>query len=104
MNPLTQSKKITILPLLITLTLVCFGLSPATRAVLPPPDGGYPGGNTAEGEDALFSLTTGIVNTAIGFNALFSNANAAVILRLVLTRSFPTQAAAIMLPSVLTRS
>ena len=75
MNPLTQSKKITILPLLITLTLVCFGLSPATRAVLPPPDGGYPGGNTAEGEDALFSLTTGIVNTAIGFSALFSNTN-----------------------------
>ena len=29
------------------------------RAVVPPPDGGYPNGNTAEGEDALFSLTTG---------------------------------------------
>jgi hypothetical protein len=29
------------------------------RAVVPPPDGGYPGGNTAEGQNALFSLTTG---------------------------------------------
>jgi hypothetical protein len=29
--------------------------------------------NTAQGEDALFSLTTGVKNTAIGFNALYSN-------------------------------
>ena len=27
----------------------------------PPPDGGYPGQNTAEGEQALLSLTTGVV-------------------------------------------
>jgi hypothetical protein len=59
--------------LLIPLALGCFALSPAARAVLPAPDGGYPGENTAEGDDALFSLTTGIDNTAIGFNALFSN-------------------------------
>src|SRR5213593_661659 len=59
--------------LLIPLALGCFALSPAARAVLPAPDGGYPNENTAEGEDALFSLTTGIANTAIGFNALFSN-------------------------------
>ena len=46
------------------------------RAVDPPPDGGYPNQNTAEGcEDALFSLTTGSGNTVIGFNALFSNTN-----------------------------
>src|SRR5437763_7183522 len=43
------------------------------RAVDPPPDGGYPNYNTAEGDDALFSLTTGFDNTAIGFEALFSN-------------------------------
>ena len=73
MNPLTQSKNSTILPLLIALALVCFGLSPAARAVVPPPDGGYPGSNTAEGDNALFSLTTGTGNTAIGFDALFSN-------------------------------
>ncbi len=43
-------------------------------AVSPPPDGGYPGGNTAEGDDALFNLSkNGYYNTAIGFHALFSN-------------------------------
>ena len=36
--------------LLITLALLCFGLLPTTQAVVPPPDGGYPGGNTAEGK------------------------------------------------------
>jgi uncharacterized coiled-coil protein SlyX len=45
---------------------------PASRAVSPPPDGGYPGGNTAEGQSALFSLTTGIDNTAVGFSSLLS--------------------------------
>jgi hypothetical protein len=58
---------------LIPLVLAAFALSPAAKAVDPPPDGGYPGANTAEGEDALFSLTTGTNNTAIGFNALYSN-------------------------------
>jgi hypothetical protein len=53
--------------------LACFALSPAVRAVSPPPDGGYPGFNTAEGDSALFSLTTGIGNTANGNAALFSN-------------------------------
>src|SRR5882757_7275090 len=60
--------------LLITLALAGFALSPAARGVLPAPDGGYPGENTAEGDNALFSLTTGVSNTAIGFDALFSNA------------------------------
>ena len=63
--------------LLVCLTLVCFALSPTARAVLPPPDGGYPGANTAEGDAALFSLTTGSENTAIGFQALFSNTEGA---------------------------
>jgi hypothetical protein len=39
----------------------------------PPPDGGYLNFTTAEGEDALFSLTTGEFNTAIGFHALWNN-------------------------------
>ena len=60
---------------LIALVLVCFRLSPSTQAVLPPPppDGGYPGANTAEGNSALFNLTTGVNNTAVGFQALFNN-------------------------------
>src|SRR5207249_10955687 len=63
----------TVPAVLLTLVLVCFALSPTARAVDPPPDGGYPGFNTAEGTDALFSLTDGINNTATGFDALFNN-------------------------------
>ena len=73
MNPLTQSKNTTIRPVLIALALGCFALSPRVQAVDPPPDGGYPGQNTAEGEDALFSLTTGLNNTAVGYHALHDN-------------------------------
>jgi hypothetical protein len=58
---------------LIALVIAWFAVSPATQAVLPPPDGGYPNNNTAEGTDALFSLTTGADNTAAGFDALYSN-------------------------------
>jgi len=43
------------------------------RAVSPPPDGGYPGGNTAEGRNALLSLTSGGFNTAVGFLSVRSN-------------------------------
>src|SRR5450432_1951843 len=59
------------------LSIVALGLSlcalHSVQAVSPPPDGGYPNFNTAEGEDALFSLTTGLSNTAIGYHALYSN-------------------------------
>src|SRR6266480_5100954 len=61
--------------LLIPLVFVCFALSPRAQAVVPAPDGGYPGQNTAEGTQALFSLTTGIFNTADGFHALFHETN-----------------------------
>jgi hypothetical protein len=72
MNPLIRIK--TTRPLLITLTLLCFGLLLRAQAVVPPPDGGYPGFTTAEGTKALQSLTTGSANTAVGWYSLFSNA------------------------------
>jgi hypothetical protein len=55
------------------IVIASLSLAPVVLAVDPPPDGGYPNQNTAEGEDALFSLLTGQRNTAIGFNALFKN-------------------------------
>ena len=59
--------------LLVPLVLVCFALTPRTQAVTPAPDGGYPGFNTAEGTNALFSRTTGAFDTALGHQALFRN-------------------------------
>ena len=56
--------------ILIILALVCSSLVPETQAVVPPPDGGYPGGNTAEGQNALLSLTSGGYNAAIGWLSL----------------------------------
>jgi hypothetical protein len=66
------------------LTLICFGLLPKTEAVIPPPDGGYgpPSygpGNTAEGQDALLSLTpNGFWNTALGFEALYHDTSGSI--------------------------
>ena len=74
MNSLIQLKKATS-GLLIAFVLACFPFSPTALAVTPAPDGGYPGANTAEGDDALFNLDTsqGFNNTAVGFDALYSN-------------------------------
>jgi hypothetical protein len=58
---------------LLAVVLTWFALSPTAPAVSPPPDGGYPNANTAEGINALFSLTSGFGNTANGFEALLSN-------------------------------
>ena len=65
-------------PVLITFALGCFALVQNTQAVNPPPDGGYPGGNTAEGQNALFSLTgsAAVHNTAVGDSALHDNRSA----------------------------
>src|SRR2546429_2771621 len=56
-----------------TILLACFAISPIAQAVVPAPDGGYPGGNTAEGQAALLSLTTGAFNTAVVWLSLRSN-------------------------------
>ena len=56
----------------IVIGLVCVGLLPGAQAVVPPPDGGYPNFTTAEGQNALKSLTTGAANTAVGWYSLFT--------------------------------
>jgi hypothetical protein len=64
---------------LLFMTLIYFTFSalvPKGFAVVPPPDGGYPNFTTAEGQNALKSLTTGAGNTALGWSSLFSVATA----------------------------
>ena len=72
MNPLIHSKNATPL-ILIALLLACLALSPVARAVVPAPDGGYPGQNTAEGQSALLHLAGGTYNTAVGWSSLGFN-------------------------------
>jgi len=50
--------------------LIVFGFLLAAQAVSPPPDGGYPGQNTAEGQSALLHLSGGTYNTAVGWLSL----------------------------------
>ena len=59
--------------ILIPMLFIGLGVLPKAQAVSPPPDGGYSGGNTAEGQNALFSLTAGTYNTALGLFSLKSN-------------------------------
>src|SRR5437764_4853741 len=60
--------------LLVILPVVaCFALLPGAQAVSPAPDGCYPNFTTAEGCNALNSLTTGTGDTGVGWRSLFSN-------------------------------
>ena len=70
-NQTQQARKLS--AFVIATLLAWVGLLPDTKAVSPAPDGGYPGGNTAEGQNALLSLTAGTYNTAVGVFSLLSN-------------------------------
>jgi trimeric autotransporter adhesin len=61
----------TVTRFLIPLVLACFALSRTSQAVSPAPDGCYLGFTTAEGCNALKSLTTGAGNTGLGWRSLF---------------------------------
>ena len=67
----TLPMKTAIAQFLIVLLFACLGSWQNAQAVSPAPDGGYGGGNTAEGTSALFFLTTGVWNTALGYQTLF---------------------------------
>jgi hypothetical protein len=56
MNSSSQLKERTSV-LFVSLLFACLALLPSVQAVSPAPDGGYPGGNTAEGQNALLGLT-----------------------------------------------
>jgi uncharacterized coiled-coil protein SlyX len=56
--------------LLIAFALGSFALLPKARAVVTDPAGYFPGANTAEGQNALLSLTSGGFNTAVGWFSL----------------------------------
>src|SRR6266536_3458306 len=58
----------------ILLALGSLALPQRTQAVeTAAPDTALAGGNTADGQGALFSLTTGLYNSAFGFDSLLSN-------------------------------
>lgn len=57
----------------ILLALASVGLWSSAQAVVPAPDGGYPGQNTAEGQGALLNLAGGTYNTALGWASLGHN-------------------------------
>jgi Chaperone of endosialidase len=66
-----KNRKITFTTILLALSFLA--LPPIVQGVSPAPDGGYPNFNTAEGQKALFGLTTGIWNTALGGFTLSNN-------------------------------
>jgi hypothetical protein len=65
--------KPTILPGLVTVLVACFGFLPQMQAISPPQDGCYTGFTTAEGCNALQSLTAGLGNAGVGWYSLLGN-------------------------------
>ncbi len=57
--------------------LVCFGLCQQLQSATDTPDpGAKPLSNTADGTNALLSITTGLYNSAFGFDAVLANSEA----------------------------
>ena len=76
MNELIQVRKKTSI-FLVAFAIASFGLLPATQAVEPTaPDMALAGGNTADGQNALLSLSTGTFNSAFGFDAVLALSDA----------------------------
>jgi hypothetical protein len=71
-SPRLGSMKINTPSMLFVLPLACFAFLPKAQALNPPPDGGYANFTTAEGQNALLSLSTGVANTAVGSFSLKS--------------------------------
>ena len=57
----------------VVFAFACLACVQHAHAVSPAPDGGYSGGNTAEGQNALLGLTSGVYNTAVGWFSLKSD-------------------------------
>jgi uncharacterized coiled-coil protein SlyX len=69
---MNRSISIAVRGLVFAVLSACLAISPAALAVTPAPDGGYPNGVTAEGSNALFSLTSGVWDTALGYQTLYN--------------------------------
>jgi uncharacterized coiled-coil protein SlyX len=69
----TNIKNIIAVIKLVVLGAFILAPTPNLFGVVPAPDGGYPGGNTAEGTNALHNRTSGQNNTAVGLNALYAD-------------------------------
>ena len=57
----------------VVVVTLCVLSSSQAPAVIPSPDGGYPGFTTAEGTKALQNLSTGVGNSGLGWYSLFTN-------------------------------
>src|SRR5437764_860488 len=67
--------KTSVPPVLISFSLVCFALIQNTQALNLPPDGGYPDGNTAEGQAALLASPPALrTQRSVGFRSTPSTA------------------------------
>src|SRR5581483_3970964 len=65
-----------VLVMVLSMSFALSRIAQAAPDVNPPPDGGYPGFTTAEGQNALNNLSSGLANSAFGWYSLFSTTTA----------------------------